>query len=304
MQVSKVPSGKRHSQSGSVIFLTPDTSAATSMGHILRIVFRGKLKFTRANDEGSILVAAIPLGETAPPEYGHLLVVRTHEELPASWISPKYRYIVNLRDPRDRLCNIYHWWCYIKNTNYPPHDHSRAVIAEEFRNRDYSPQYHSRAVIAEEFRKMGIDKWVIWMTREGEVHAADKVLYVQRPYDQILRVIKEVPEQCLVLTYARLCLDFDGFIDRVSRFTGVPVTKPMWEQLECERTENLWENRKWSATAYGRGGDVMPGRYKHELRPETIRVLSKEFEPYLRKMAEYEPDYAHLYLEGLQEEEL
>ncbi|MBC6412475.1 MAG: hypothetical protein GDA39_06110 [Hyphomonadaceae bacterium] len=164
---------KRHSQSGSVIFLSPDTSAATSIGRIFRVVFRGKLKFTIANAEANILTAVISLEETAPPEYGHLLVVRIREELPASWISPKYRYIVNLRDPRDRLCNIYHWWCYIKNTNYPPHDHSRAVIAKEF-------------------RKMGIDKWVIWMTWEGEVHAADKVLYVQRPYDQILRVIKEV----------------------------------------------------------------------------------------------------------------
>ena len=43
----------------------------------------------------------------------------------------------------------------------------------------------------------------------------------------------------------------------------------------------------------------MPGRYKHELQPKTIEVINKKLEPCLRKMAEYDPDYAHLYLEGL-----
>jgi len=43
----------------------------------------------------------------------------------------------------------------------------------------------------------------------------------------------------------------------------------------------------------------MPGRYKHELQPEPIEIITEEFAPYLRKMAEHDPDYAHLYLEGV-----
>ena len=155
-----------------------------------------------------------------------------------------------------------------------------------------------RAAIAEECREMGIDKWVIRMMREDKMHFGDKTHYNRRPYDHILQVLKEVPEQCLVLTYARLCLDFDGFIRRVLRFAGVPETKPMWRQLERERSEKQPKRLRWRAV-HGRSGDIMPGRYKRELQPETIKVLTKEFEPYLRKMAECEPDYAHIYLEGL-----
>ncbi|WP_143011859.1 hypothetical protein [Sphingomonas sp. YR710] len=43
----------------------------------------------------------------------------------------------------------------------------------------------------------------------------------------------------------------------------------------------------------------MPGRYKRDLKPETIAFLTARYTPVLREMARLDPDYADLYLEGL-----
>ncbi|MBC6403837.1 MAG: sulfotransferase domain-containing protein [Hyphomonadaceae bacterium] len=226
------------------------------------------------------------LGKTAPPEYGHLFFVKTHEKLPVSWISPKYRYIANFRDPRDRLCNIYHW-----------HLSYRGQASPSSRLRGW------QEAEAERLQKMGIDKWIIEKAKTASMKRRRKRRrlfdrYDGRTYDYPLRVAKEIPGQCLVVTYARLCLDFDGFVHRLSQFTGVHVTKRMWGQLRRERPENLEKNPKWAGNKRG-GCDAMPGRYKHELQPDTVKIISKQLKPYLRRMAKYDPDYAHLYLEGL-----
>ena len=278
MQISEVTSDERHRRSGSIIFLSSDTSATASIARILRIIFPETFHVSRAcpnpNRVGVADTETI-LGKTAPPEYGHLFFVKTHETLPESWISPKYRYIVNFRDPRDRLCNMYGWKCL-------------SVGGGRRRGR------------AGKFREIGIDKWAMEKAEIHSKNSQEQLRYDRRTYDQLLRVMEEFPGQCLVATYARLCLDFDSFIHRLSRFTGVPVTKRMWEQLESERPGRLKNNPMWNGNRWKwEGGDVMPGRYRHELQPETIEVINKQFEPYLRKMAEYDPDYAHLYHEDL-----
>ena len=213
----------------------------------------------------------VTLNEPPPSERGYLLFANQPQQLPSSWISPKYRYIVNFRDPRDRICNEYHWQF------SPPRSPRRT--AEERANR------------IEKLRKAGIDKWLIFKSDrlfEGR----------DRMYDRLFQIPEEHPGQCLVLTYARLCLDFDDFIRRLSHFAGIPVTKRMLKRLEIERPENLGDNPKWVGNRW-EGSDVMPGRYKRELQPETIEIINEKMKPYLRQMAKYDPDYAHLYLEGL-----
>ena len=211
-----------------------------------------------------------PLLDPAPPERGHLLVVNQPQSLPSSWISPKYRYIINFRDPRDRICNMYHW----QFSNPFP-----GMTAEE------------RADRVEEARKAGIDGWVIFKSSRQFRGRNDL-------YDRFFQILEEHPGQCLVLTYARLCLDFDDFIRRLSHFTGIPVTESMLKRLEIERPENLGDNPRWVGNRW-EGSDIMPGRYKRELQPETIEIINEKMKPYLRRMAKYDPDYAHLYLEGL-----
>ena len=280
MQILKTLFGKRHrpsqstvfSASSTTIFVSSTTSATGSMARIFRVVLGQHLMPSWAHpNPGEIKTQFTETGqvERAPPEQGHLLFVNNPHLLPSGWIGPKYRYIVNFRDPRDRVCNMYHW-----QFSHP----SPLMTAEE------------RANHIEKLRKAGIDKWAILKSKGRD-----------RVYDRLFQILEEHPGQCLVLTYARLCLDFDGFIHRLSQFTGVPVNEHMWNmwrQLEIERPENLEDNPKWVGNRW-EGSDVVPGRYKRELQPETIEIINEKMKPYLRRMAKYDPDYAHLYLEGL-----
>ena len=90
----------------------------------------------------------------------------------------------------------------------------------------------------------------------------------------------------------------DSFIKKAAEFLEVALSQELVDKLEPERIENLENNKKWIGNKWA-GSDTLPGRYKRELKPETIAILNEKLEPVLRKMAKYDPDYAHLYLEGL-----
>jgi len=243
------------------------------MARIFRVVLGQHLMPSWAHpNPGEIKTQFTETGqvERAPPEQGHLLFVNNPHLLPPGWIGPKYRYIVNFRDPRDLVCNLYHW----------QFSHPARTRTEEW-----------RTAHIKEVREMGIDRYVALSSRVYGKNWG-------RMHRMIRRVMQECPGQCLVLTYARLCLDFDGFIHRLSQFTGVPVNEHMWKQLEIERPQNLENNPRWIGNRW-EGSDIMPGRYKRELQPETIKSINQKMRPYLRRMAKYDPDYAHFYLEGL-----
>ena len=262
-------SGTRDDQSRSIVFVSQSTSATGSMMRISRTVFRKKFRISRTGLSPR-RSDRVMLKEPPPSERGCLFFVNQLHFLSSSWISPKYRYIINFRDPRDRLCNMYHW----KFSHPVPGE-----TAEKRANR------------IEELRKAGIDGWVIFKS--------DRLFEGRgRMYDRLFQIPEEHPEQCLVLTYARLCLDFDDFIRRLSHFAGIPVTKGMLNRLEIERPENLGDNPEWVGNQWG-GSDIMPGRYKRELQPGTIEIINEKMKPCLRRMAKYDPNYAHLYLEGL-----
>ena len=105
-------------------------------------------------------------------------------------------------------------------------------------------------------------------------------------------------DQYCVNSYARLCLDFDFFIERAADFLEVELTPELRDKLEIERIEKLAENPKWIGNKW-EGSDTMPGRYKRELKPETIEILNEKLAEVLKNMAKYDPDYAELYLEGV-----
>lgn len=97
-----------------------------------------------------------------------------------------------------------------------------------------------------------------------------------------------------MLTYARLCLDFDSYLEGVSQFFEKPLTTALREHLEIERIENLSENKDYIGNKWA-GADVMPGRYKRELKQETIDILNDRFKETLSIMAKFDPDFANLY---------
>ena len=177
-----------------------------------------------------------------------------------------YKWIVNFRDPRDRLCNSFNWFY-----NHPA---SPTETLEEAKVR------------IDQLDALGIDNWVL--RGSGTQY-----------YDSILQVLRQSPaENVHVLTYARLCLDFDGFITGACSALGVDCTSEIRAKLEPERSETIQSNPKWIGHTL-QGGDISPGRYKRELRPETIDLMNTRLESVLRAFAKYDPDFAETYLEGL-----
>jgi len=174
-----------------------------------------------------------------------------------------YKIIVNFRDPRDYLCNVYSWEFVHPRQNETEVERENRIL---------------------KIQQEGIDNYVL--KKAG-------VKYYEYIFDTI-----EKYNDVMVNTYARLCLDFDSFIERASDFTGIPITDDFLERIKSERPENLSDNQRWIGNQW-EGSDIMPGRYKGELKPETIKVLNNRFASVLKKMAKYDPDYAELYLEGV-----
>ena len=84
----------------------------------------------------------------------------------------------------------------------------------------------------------------------------------------------------------------------MSKFLDVELTDSILSELENERVTKLNTNPNWIGNKWA-GSDIIPGRYKNELKPQTIKILNDKFKNQLNQMAKYDPDYADLYLEGL-----
>ncbi len=108
----------------------------------------------------------------------------------------------------------------------------------------------------------------------------------------------------LVLSYNQLCLDFDAMLQRIVAFLEVdPATVP-WDVLELERTNNLKNNPNWIGQMWT-GTDTLPGRYKRELKPETIRTLDEKYASDLRILRGIEqPKFRHFLATGVEAEEM
>ncbi|WNZ57241.1 hypothetical protein QT397_07830 [Microbulbifer sp. MKSA007] len=178
----------------------------------------------------------------------------------------KYQFLVNFRDPRDRLCNMFHW-----TQSHP----APGVCKDELQKR--------RERIAEQ----GIDSWVLQQSLSEASY-----------YENFWRVLEGSLENSIVLSYAELCMDFDSFIRRSSEFIGTTLSIDLLDKLEVERPENISLNKKWVGNKWS-GSDVMPGRYLKELSPDTINKLNKSLADVLKNMAHFDPKYSELYLKGI-----
>jgi len=250
----------------SIVCFSTQTSATDSMWRIFTTIDGNRRKhlpivIDYLDDMESLKDAVLPtdgelIGHNAPRYFNKNLDFE------------RYRFIINYRDPRDRLCNMFQWQMVV-HPSYP------GESAEQIEKRTAKVQ------------NIGIDKWIL---SHIDINYYDTIFYLIEHTDA---------KERLILTYARLCLDFDSFIAKSAKFLNVTLTSELRKKLEPERVENLHSNDHWVGNRWP-GCDTMPGRYKRELQPETIDVLNQRFKPILRKMAKYDPDYGHLYLEGIE----
>lgn len=177
----------------------------------------------------------------------------------------KHKFLINFRDPRDRLCNVYHW------------KFSHQVVGES---------EEDRQVRLKKLSQTSIDDFVL--------ENADDLYF-----KNLIHTLEDLDEsKFVVLSYARLCLDFDSFLVKAAEFLNVELTEEKIKSLDVERIENLSNNKNYIGNKWV-GSDTQPGRYRRELKEETIDILNNKFDSILRKMAIFDNDYADLYLEGL-----
>lgn len=252
----------------SIFFLTSQTSATTSIVRIVTTILDGSMEYVRFYDAALRTHSKDAISSLVPPKDGKFLLFNYPPSLNRDMPLTDYKYMINFRDPRDRICNSYFW-----QFSHPSKE------TEEKRARRIA-----------RVRNMGMDRWV--MDRIAQ-RAEDDY------YQNIFWLLENAHQDtCVVATYAQLCCDFDSFIKKVIKITGVTPSPIAWEALEGERPEAVENNAKWIGNEWA-GSDVVPGRYKHELKPETIEAVSEYFKNTLRKMAAADPEFAHQYLENV-----
>ena len=257
--------------SATVVFYTTQTSATASIWRILLQLNRGKRFHRDLGHEVFLYPDRPPRWADVQPR-GHLIQANCPYELGEPARIDSLRFLINFRDPRDRLCNSFMWSLAHPETANEPADVT---------------QRRQQALL-----ELGMDQWIRRELGEGPISPNDY-------FARFMRYVDAIPPQIkLVNTYARLCLDFDSFIGGCAYMLRADLDPAMLAALAPERIENLTGNTAWIGNQW-QGSDTMPGRYKRELQPETIAYLGRKYRDVLRRMADLDPDYAELYLENI-----
>lgn len=243
------------------IYLTTQTSATDSM---LRIFSRiGGFSFKEAKYIDKFLANHKPkdlLNQELPCD-GGLHRFNLPPYFRVEKVSKNHKLFINYRDPRDHFCNVYHW----------QFNHPMPTLTEE-----------ERKAKIRKIEEIGIDKFVLDNADPGY-------------YQNIMEALDTLPnEQFEVLTYARLCLDFDSFLSKCASFFDKELNAEIFKDLEIERINNLDKNSDYIGNRFS-GSDVCPGRYRRELKETTIKELNKRFQSVLETMARFDPDFNDTY---------
>jgi hypothetical protein len=234
----------------SVIFLTTPTRATSSMFRVLVTLAQGRYRplgwvAERYAAQRMDLVAA-----EVPPTEDQLVMHNAPAHFNRNTRLRDYRFILNARDPRDLLCNQYHW-----------------QFAHPFLDETPAEEEARRARIAAQ----GIDAWVL---------AQDFRPLLQGFFDVARRI---APPDRIFIGYALYCQHFDEAIRRMAAFLEAPLESLPAERsaaLDRERVAHLPENPAWIGRNWP-GADTAPGRHRHELQAETIGRLTERYRWFL-----------------------
>lgn len=184
--------------------------------------------------------------------------------------------ILNARDPRDWLCNKFYWSYQHPLNDAHPEKHREAEILKKRKER---------------WLKQGIDRFVL---KGGSLHQRIKLWF--KVFSDLIQ--NRTERDYLVNSYALLCIDFDLFIQRMCEFMEVKPDETRLQELQSERSENRTPSDELLLLSESfEGRDMMPGRFRKELRLETAEALTGIFKEELKWLATYDhPLVQHTYL--------
>jgi len=230
----------------SVLLLTTPTSGTGSLFRTVSTIASGQytpLRWIESfYEQGKLENVTTSL----PPPEGYLIIHNTPQIFnPATRLSD-YRFILNTRDPRDLVCNQFYWQLV--------HPNEAETELETAKRR-------------EKLQQEGIDRFAL---RANNSHY----------YKAFINIARRIPpEKRIFVGYAMYCQHFDVVVARLLEFFGVAaqsLTHAQTEQITAERVENLGDNPLWIGHQWA-GADRGPGRYKYELEPQTISILTQRY---------------------------
>ncbi|SHI33932.1 hypothetical protein SAMN02745194_00068 [Roseomonas rosea] len=226
------------------IFVCTPTSGTASMLRIIQAIAGPELRMKAANGPASLQKGE---GVTFLDAKANnvLYWFRGPRHWDATLNVSDFRMIAHFRDPRDLACNQY-WWAL-----QHPNTHDTPEVAEQKRRKT---------------EEMGIDHYVL-----GRNNTASYGM---------LGGLSDGPQGDAVTwtSYNQLCCAFDYMVDNLCRtFNRAPSA--VAEALRAERPENLFANPEWvKVGGTWKGADVTPGRFRRDLKPETVEAITKRHE--------------------------
>ncbi|UPY37974.1 hypothetical protein [Sediminicoccus sp. KRV36] len=240
----------------SVIFLSTPTSANGSMFRAISAIGRGRYHPLGWVADHYAAGRMDRVASETPPPQDHLIKHNAPERFNPATPLRDYRFILNTRDPRDLLCNQFHW---------------------QFVHPMPGESPETEAARRQHIAAMGMDAWVL---------AQDFRPLLQGFLDVVRRI---APADRIFIGYAMYCLHFDEVTQRIATFLEAPLATLPPERraaLERERVANLAGNKAWIGQSWA-GADTAPGRHRTELQPATIRSLTERYRwflDFLRRM--------------------
>lgn len=159
----------------------------------------------------------------------------------------QYR-IFHLRDPRDILVSEYFSFGWIHSTDETP--------LEGRRN---------------EIQKMSVDEYVVMQSEQS-------AWPVDQKYAPLLEYQFD-PERETVLKYEQMVTQFPKWCLKAVKASGIPFPRIVTSRL-------AWRYRnefKTSGEAMKHKRKITPGDFRHKLKPDSIEILNRRFEPILKR---------------------
>ena len=261
------------SDRASCVFVTMPTSGTGSLWRLITAIGGDAYKAVKISEEFENKGQGAEIPNWVPEPTGHLYMYNTPHYVNRHFAAPELKLITNFRDPRDLACNQFHW-----------------ALQHPIANRTEEYITNFRRTVAEG----GIDQFVL--KQDNNILFNSLKALAPRLQSDDPNVLK--------LSYSQLCLDFDALIERLIVFLGVERASVPWDKLERERTGNLKQNPDWIGQMWT-GTDIMPGRYRTELRKDTIAVLDDRYRENLKLVRALElPHLRGLLATGAEREEM
>jgi hypothetical protein len=150
-------------------------------------------------------------------------------------------FIFNFRDPRDLVCNQFHW----------EFSHPVAGLTDD--------QLEERR---KKIKDEGIDAYVL--------RKDNSILF--NPLLKLLDIVNPA-KNCIFTSYVQLCLGTSVLIPVLSDFLGNTNDDLIGKLIASEHPSQLVNSKNWIGQKWA-GSDVMPGRARVELKPETFDELT------------------------------